>query len=74
MVYLPNGSFTDPEPLTTSLYDDTQLSVDRNGFYDANITDLNNLAWISDAKKVETKSRRIEKAVEMLEKGKKSLM
>jgi len=34
----------------------------------------NYLAWINDAKKTETKIRRIEKAIEMLENGKKSLM
>jgi len=50
MVYLPDGSFTDPEPLTTSPYNDTQLSVDRYDFFDANMTELNNLSWISGDK------------------------
>ncbi|MFC2124933.1 YdeI family protein [Bacteroidota bacterium] len=34
----------------------------------------NYIAWINDAKKEETRKKRIDKAIEMLKKGKKSLM
>ncbi len=50
IVYQSDGSFTDPEPLTTSPNNDTQLSIDRELFFDANLTELNNIAWISDGR------------------------
>ncbi len=49
IVMLPDGNFTDPAPLALSQYDDTQLSVGREDFYDAITDDLNIVAWISNA-------------------------
>ncbi len=48
IVMLPDGTFTDPEPLALSQHDDIQLSVGRENFYDAVTNDLNIVAWISN--------------------------